>query len=61
MNTLEFEKLDVQQLDSKETINVAGGIVWMPIVIGALIGVAMTQDIDDLAAAFKEGYNAARN
>lgn len=59
-----IKKLDsikgVQTLDAKELREIDGG--WLgAAVVGALIGMALTQDLDSLVDSFKEGYNRARN
>lgn len=57
MDNLDLKTLGVQELDNREMVETDGG--WVGIVIGALIGVALTQDLDRLKEAYKTGYDAA--
>ena len=52
-----MESLKLDHLTENEIANVNGG--WWNLIVGALIGAALTQDLDSLAASFKEGYNDA--
>ncbi len=56
-----LNQLGVQEMNSYEMKTIEGG--WIgPLLLGALIGAFLTQDLDDLGAAFREGWNdAARN
>ena len=50
---------EFQTLNSNELKGIEGG--WfIPALVGALIGVALTQDIDRLVDAFNEGYNLGK-
>jgi hypothetical protein len=49
---------NVIELSSEEILNTDGG--WLHLVVGALIGAALTQDLDDLAGAFMDGVRDAR-
>jgi len=51
-----MESFELDNLTKNEMENVNGGF-WL-LVAGALIGAALTQDIDDLAAAGRKGWNA---
>ena len=51
----------VEALDAKELRKVEGGIApWVVFVGGALLGWALSQDIDAMVDSFNEGYNRAR-
>lgn len=54
-----MDNLNVVELKQEELQKIDGGI-W-PLIVGALIGVALTQDLDSLAGSFMEGYNQARS
>ncbi len=47
---------DLIELRKEELLDINGGIVWVPIIVGALIGVALTQDLDKLAEVAEIGY-----
>ena len=50
---------EFETLNSNELKVIEGG--WLiPALVGALIGVALTQDIDRLVDAFNEGYNLGK-
>lgn len=51
----------VETLTQKELRCIGGGGWIVPAIVGALIGIALSQDLDKLAEAFNEGYNRARN
>lgn len=53
-----MESLKLEHLTENEMKNANGG--WH-LVAGALIGAALTQDLDDLGDAFMEGYEAGRS
>jgi hypothetical protein len=61
-----LENYGVQELGAKEKVEIGGGLLgiddaaWAAIGIGVLLGIITTQDLDDLADAFMEGYNSAR-
>ncbi len=51
----------MKELDKNELKEVDGGWI-VPVIVGALIGAALTQDLGDLADAFNEGRaDAASN
>lgn len=53
-----MEPLKLDYVTENEMEDICGG--WLlPAAVGALIGVALTQDLDDLASSFRAGYNAA--
>ena len=52
-----MESLKLHYLTENEMKNANGGI-FASLVVGALIGAALTQDLDDLAAAGRKGWNA---
>ena len=54
---MNLEKLNLVELDVQEAAVTDGGF-WPAIIIGALVGAALTQDLDNLGAAFNSGYNA---
>lgn len=57
-----LKNLKVVELNAQETRKIEGGIIGIDDVLllglGALIGVALSQDIDRLKAAYKAGYAA---
>lgn len=57
MNYLDVRRFGVQELNAKEMIEVEGG--WIQIVIGALLGHFLAQDLDRLGAAYREGQRLA--
>ncbi|MEN8118977.1 MAG: class IIb bacteriocin, lactobin A/cerein 7B family [Bacteroidota bacterium] len=59
MKNLDLEQMGVQEMDAVEIKEVDGGI-W-PYLIGALVGYALSADLGDIADAYNEGYDAARN
>lgn len=48
---------EMELTEMKETF---GGFVFLPYLIGALVGAALTQDIDSLVDSFNEGWQDAR-
>ena len=54
---MNLEKLNLVELNAQELKETEGGF-WPAIIIGALVGAALTQDLDNLGAAFNSGYNA---
>ena len=54
---MNLEKLNLVELDAQEAVVTEGGF-WPAIIIGALVGAALTQDLDNLGAAFNSGSNA---
>lgn len=54
-----LENYGVLQLDTKEMREIEGGF-WPAIIVGALIGALLTQDLNDLAQAFNDGRAAAK-
>ena len=56
-NNYMMESLKLHYLTENEMKNANGGI-FASLVVGALIGAALTQDLDDLAAAGRKGWNA---
>ncbi len=53
-----LENYGVQELDAMEARSVDGGIFGIDdLIIGALLGWAMSQDLDDLGDAFNHGYD----
>ncbi len=59
LKIMNLKNLNVQELSVEDKINMSGGIAWLPVIVGAAIGVALTQDLDALSDAFNEGYNDA--
>lgn len=57
---MDLKKLNVQELGAQEMRETDGGIAWLPYLIGALVGAALTQDLDSLAKSFEEGRNSVR-
>lgn len=56
---MNLEKLKVEELKTEELVSVEGGSL-IEIFVGALVGMALSQDIDSLIDSFKEGYGKAR-
>lgn len=54
-----LENYGVLQLNTKEMKEIEGGF-WPAIIVGALIGALLTQDLGDLAQAFNDGRAAAK-
>lgn len=62
MKTKQLENYGVRTLGTREMKEMNGGI-WPTVaryVIGALAGVALSQDLDALGDAFMEGWNDAK-
>ena len=68
-----LENFGVQELNAKEIKETDGGfiplVIWgiaftasevAGIAVGAAIGVAISQDLDNLADSFMEGFNGTR-
>ncbi len=55
---MNLENLNLVELNAQEVQDTDGGLFWIPILIGAALGVALTQDLDDLADAFSAGYHS---
>ncbi len=59
-----LENYGVQEMNTKEMVSIDGGFfglddsVLITLGIGMALGVITTQDLDDLADAFMEGYNS---
>lgn len=60
---MKLENLNLVELNAQEVQETEGGIFGLDdavlLVAGALLGAALTQDIDRLRAAYNHGYNAA--
>lgn len=56
---MNLEKLNLVELNAQEVQETEGGF-WGAIIVGALVGAALTQDLDRLKSAFMEGYNAGK-
>jgi len=56
---MNLEKLNLVELNAQEVKETEGGF-WGAIIVGALVGAALTQDLDSLKSAFMEGYNAGK-
>jgi lactobin A/cerein 7B family class IIb bacteriocin len=69
-----LENFGIQELSTKEIKETDGGfiplVIWgiaftasevAGILVGTAIGVAVSQDLDNLADSFMEGFNNARN
>jgi len=54
----QLEQLGVQEMDAVEVKDVNGG-VWP--VVWVLLGMALAQDLDNLADAYNKGYEAGHN
>lgn len=50
-----LDELGVQEMDVREMKEENGGFWWL--LAGALVGAALTQDLDDLGEAFSDGWN----
>ena len=57
---MNLEKFNLVELNAHEVQETEGGF-WPAIIIGALVGAALTQDLDNLSDAFNQGYNSTRN
>jgi len=61
MKNLDLNALGVVEMDAVEMKENNGGFVCGGIcllIAGALLGAALTQDLDDLKAAYQKGYEA---
>lgn len=54
---MNLENLNVVELDAQQAQETEGGF-WGAIIIGALIGAALTQDLDNLVDAYNQGYDS---
>ena len=62
METLNLEQLGVQEMNAVEVKETDGGVFpWAVLFVDAAIGWVGSQDLDDLADAFNEGYAAGYN
>lgn len=50
--------LDLVELNQVEMKEIEGG--WWQLIVGALIGAALTQDLDKLKEAYEVGYEAGK-
>jgi lactobin A/cerein 7B family class IIb bacteriocin len=55
---MNLDNLNLVELNAQEVQEVEGGF-WGALVLGALIGVAFSQDLDKLADAYNHGYALA--
>lgn len=51
----------IMELSNEELKDANGGCVIICLIVGAIIGAALTQDLDDLGDAFEEGRAAYRD
>jgi hypothetical protein len=55
---MDLNAYSVQEMKIAEMQNVDGGFWWIPALVGVLVGILLTQDLDALGVAFEEGYNS---
>ena len=62
---MNLEDLNLVELNAQEVIEIEGGIFGIDdlalLVVGALIGAAFSQDLDNLKKAYNHGYNSAHH
>jgi hypothetical protein len=56
--TLELNHLGMLPLSENETSETTGGVFWViPLVLGALIGSALSVNLDDFRDGYSDGLN----